>query len=711
MRTDTPLDPYARAPWVEAYPASVPREPVVPNLPLGQLLDEVVARFGPQTAVICRRTRITYLDLKTRVDRLAATLHRLGVHPGDRVAIVLPNTPEFVVSFFATLRLGAVAVPLNPFSTPAELGVQLADSGAQVAVCIDRAVPALQEVRSRTKLREILVTSLAEAGSTPLGLSKLLPLPAARRRRRELSVPVPKTPGVTRLADALRDPGKGVPHVTVDPDAAALLTYTSGTTGEPRATVLTHHNLIANGYQIGWWLPDVRPGREVALAVLPLFHPFGLVLGLQTTLLLGGTLILVPGLDQSEILAAFDAHSPTLFSAVPAVFRALLDNAELRAHRTAALRVGISIGAPLPPETARAYEQLTSSALVEGYGLAEAAITHAVPVGAARYSGEIGLPLPLTDARIVDPDEPTTVLDVGIVGELAVRGPQVSSRSWGGAGTPSAAGYVLTGDLASMDTGGSFTLVGRIADALHIGGGRISSVEIESAIAALPEVARVGVVAGADGPVAYVQLVSGAELSAGAVLSACERVLAADLVPVRVEFRDALPVTGVGSVLRRLLRTQEAAAATARAAEPQTAAEVDTTAAPAAAPNSPAVTSPVMTPPEVPAKRAPRKVAAKTTATKVPPRKVAPAKAPASKVAVKKATAKAATPARTVTKAPAKAAAKQARAVKATTPTTPTTTSKKPTTPRKKLATPPREDGQASAREVVPVPPHEEDGA
>jgi long-chain acyl-CoA synthetase len=553
------VDDFAAAPWRSAYPASVPRTPTVPDLPIAQLLDEVVARFGPQLALVCGRTRVTYAELRTRTDRLAATLHRLDVHPGDRVALVLPNTPEFVVAFFATLRLGAVVVPLNPLADPAELANQLADSGAQVAICLDRVVATVQEIRGRTKLRHVLVTSLAEATGTPTGLRARLPVPSARRTRRQQVAVVPKAPGVTRLVEALRDPGKGLPRVTVDPEAAAMLAYTSGTTGPPRATVLTHRNLIANGYQVGWWLPDVRPGREVALAVLPLFHPYGLVLGLQTTVLLGGTLVLLPGFDQTEIVGAFDAHSPTLFSGVPALFRALLDNRDLRGYRMGALRAGISIGAPLPSATAEAYERLTASALAEGYGLAEAPVTHAIPMGTAGRSGTIGVPLPLTDARIVDPAEPTTVLGIGEIGELAVRGPQVSSRSWGGAGTPSADGYVLTGDLASMDADGYFTLRARRADTLDLDGAHVSPVDIESVIAELPQVLRVGVVAGADGPIAYVQFATGEQLDVEEIRAACAQRLAPELVPVRVEVRASLPLTGVGTVLRRALRALEPA--------------------------------------------------------------------------------------------------------------------------------------------------------
>lgn len=559
MTGSAAADPYRARPWTAAYPPSVPAIPTVPRLSLGALLDEVAARFGAQPALICRHTRLTYAELSARVNRMAATLHRLGVHPGDRVAIVHPNTPEFVVAFLAVARLGALAVPLNPLAPADQLEAPLIDSGARIVVCIDTAAAAVHQVRDRTSVREVLVSTLGEADGTATGWRSVLS--AARARRSAHAAGGAKGAGVTRLAAALRNPGRGVPRISVDPDTPVLLAYTSGTTGAPRPTVLTHHNVIANGYQLGWLLPDVRPGREVVLSVLPLFHPYGLVLGLLPGVLLGGTTVLVHGLDQRELLAAFDRHAPTLFSAVPAVFRALLDSDDLRPQHGAGVRTAISVGASLPSAVADEFERRTSSVLLEGYGLAEAPLTHAVLHGRGRADGLIGVPLPLTDVRIVAPDNPTAVLPVGRVGELAVRGPQVSTGSWGGAGTPSAAGYIVTGDLAVMEPDGNFTLVARVADALRIGDQLVGPERVESVIVALPQVARAGVVQVAGVLVAYVEAVEAAEpISAGDVRDACTCALPSQLVPAHVELLPALPRTGIGTVLRSALRDQAAAA-------------------------------------------------------------------------------------------------------------------------------------------------------
>ena len=632
----TPADPYAAVPWRTSYPDSVPADPVVPALALGQLLDEVVARFAPRPALVCRRARLTYSELHGSAAQLSNALHKLGVRAGDRVALILPNTPQAVIGFFAAVKLGAVAVPLNPYSGREELSAQLADSGAEIVICLDRVAADVLAVRDRTKVREVLTVSLAHASG--LRERSRLRLTNGQRLRAALSAPVPKGTAVRPLSDALKNVPMVAPKVEVDPHSAAVLAYTSGTSRAPRAAVLTHHNLVANGHQIGWWLPAVRPGREVTLAVLPLFHPYGLVLGLQTTLLLGGLLVLVPGFDQREVLTAFDTLGPTLFSGVPGMFRGLLDNPGVRAYRTVPLRAGVSIGAEIPAATAEAYEQLTGSSLLAGYGLTEAPVTHVNPPGAGR-PGSIGVPLPLTEARIVDPHAPTTVLAPGEVGELAVRGPQVSDRSWGGSDSPSAAGFTLTGDLARMDGDGFFTVVGKRSDVLEVAGSSVDCRVVEEVIAALPGVARVGAVmagAGAGGVVGYVQRVpagrgenAAPELDAQDILAACAQLPAA-LVPIRVEFVEDMPLTAVGTVFRRSLRAREAERI--RDDPP---------------PESPPESPPDPVPAAVPAK-APRKRAAKPAPAKSTPRKTAPIedmpRSPARKAPVKKAPVKRAAP-------------------------------------------------------------------
>jgi long-chain acyl-CoA synthetase len=600
---------YADKPWLASYPPEVPGDYEFPEVPLTRLLDDAAASFPTTTALAFLGTRITYRELKEQVDRFATALAGLGVTKGDRVALVLPNCPQNVIAFFAALRLGAVVVEHNPLYTETEMAHQLADCGAEVVVCLDKVYDTVAAVRGRTSVKHVVVASVVDYLPAKERLLLQLPVAKAKRTKAEITAPVPKgTKTFLRLLAAAKTPAR---QVAVDPrNDLALLQYTGGTTGLSKGAKLTHYNLVANAYQNRLWLPDVQAGREVTLAVLPLFHAYGLTVCMNLTVLIGGTLVLIPKFDLPAVFKAIDEFKPTLFPGVPPIYKAIVDSPEVRRHDLKSIKACISGAMKLPLETQEQFEKVSGGRLVEGYGMTETSpSTHGNPVYGKRKIGTIGMPLPGTECKVVDQDDPSKEVPIGEPGELLIRGPQVFSGYWNRDDeTPlTDDGYVLTGDVARMDDEGYFEIVDRKKELIIAGGFNIYPSEVENVLFSLEGVADC-VVAGVpdryrgETVKAYVVRQPGSTLTEEDVVAHCAEHLTAYKVPKIVEFRESLPRTMVGKVLRRVLLEEERAKA--ESAEP-----------------------------EKPARKAPAKRAA---ATKAPAKKAAPAK-PAKKAAAKKA--------------------------------------------------------------------------
>ena len=318
---------YAARPWLAHYPPGVPADLDVPLVPLTQLLDDSAEAYPDRTALAYLGAQVSYRELRQQVDRFATALSGLGVAPGDRVAVILPNCPQHVVALFAVLRLGAVVVEHNPLYTSPELRHQLADSGAKVAVCLDRVYPTLAGVLAETAVEHVVVTSLADYLPAVARLRLRLPLPRSRKARREVLSPVHAGAGVQHFAALLRRAAGPAPQADFDPvTTLALLQYTGGTTGTARGAMLTHTNLVSNAHMNRLWDPAARPGEEVTLGVLPLFHAYGLTVALTSTILTGGTLVLMPRFDVDQVFAAMDRWRPTSFPGVPPLYRAISDS-------------------------------------------------------------------------------------------------------------------------------------------------------------------------------------------------------------------------------------------------------------------------------------------------------------------------------------------------------------------------------------------------
>ncbi|MCW2679824.1 MAG: Long-chain-fatty-acid--CoA ligase [Frankiales bacterium] len=659
---------YADRPWLASYPPGVPADFDFPKIPLTRLLDDAASSFPTGTALAFLGTTITYRELKEAVDRFAAGLARLGLAKGDRVALVLPNCPQNVIAFYAALRLGAVVVQHNPLYTEAELRHQLADCGATVVVCLDRVYGSVAAVRADTALEHVITTSIADYLPTATKLKLRLPLAKAKRARAEMTASIPKGAPVTPFLSLLKG-GDGARQVQLDPETdLALLQYTGGTTGASKGAMLTHYNLVSNAYMNRLWDTGATAGKEVSLAVLPLFHAYGLTVAMNATVLLGGTLVLLPRFDIDQVFAAIDEWKPTMFPGVPPIYKALADSPKVRSHDLRSIRLCVSGAMKLPTEIQDQFEKISGAALVEGYGMTETSpSTHCNPVGGTRKPGSIGLPLPGTHCKVVAQDDPSVEVPLGEPGELAIKGPQVFRGYWGREDTSGVFtddGYVLTGDVAVMDEDGFFSIVDRKKELIIAGGFNIYPSEVEEVLFRLPGVQDAVVVGLPDkyrGETvkAYVVAAPAAGLSEGDVADHCRRELAAYKVPKVVEFRESLPRTVVGKVLRRVLLEEERAKQGAQ--EVPASVPGGRTRAAAAANKAPAKRAPAKTAEAAPARRAPAKkkaaaapAAASAPVKKTPARKPTTRSAPAAEAigpAVKKAPAKRA-PARKAAEGP-----------------------------------------------------------
>jgi len=541
-------------PWVRFYDDGVPAHLTYPDILLHHILEESARKYPRLTALLFFGRQITYAELDVLASRFAAGLQRLGVRQGTPVSIHLPNSPQFVIAYYGILKAGGIAVPHNPLYTEREIEHQLKDAGVEVAVTLSQFFPRVAAAAGRTGVRHVVFTGINEY--MPPHLRLLYPIKAKREGQW-----VRVTPGrgvlpfSALLADAPPQP------VAVSPDDPALYQYTGGTTGVPKAAVLTHRNLVYNTLQAAAWFPGSGHAGERAMAVLPFFHIYGMTSVLNFSLRLGMAIILVPRFDPEMVLHAVHRHRPTVFHGVPTMYSTLLNHAKLAHTDMRSIQTCISGAMGLPQEVQRRWEAVTGGRLVEGYGLTEAApITHCTPVVGYRKPGSIGVPFPDTDARIADAETGRT-LPVGEVGELAVRGPQVMrgylNRPEETAGVLRD-GWLFTGDIARQDPDGFFFIVDRKKEMINVGGLKVFPREVEEVLYEHPAVREAAAIPAPDpmkGEVvkAYVALREGAAASPEELIAFCRQRLAPHKVPKAVEFRDTLPKTLIGKILRRAL--------------------------------------------------------------------------------------------------------------------------------------------------------------
>jgi long-chain acyl-CoA synthetase len=560
-------------PWLDNYPPGVPEHVTVPKASLAGLLDDAARDFPHAPALHFEGRTTSYAQLAEQARRCAGALSGLGVGKGTRVGLILPNCPQAVVALFGALRLGATVVQNNPLYTERELGHQLGDAGVEVVVCLDLVYERVKALRGQTAIREVIVTSVLD--ELPAVKRALAPY---TKRGKAATASLAKDEPIRRWRELLGSAPQGpAAAAEVDPDRdLALLQYTGGTTGVSKGVMLSHANLRANVEQVRAWFPDADPGREVMMAVLPFFHVYGLTVCLLLGVRIGAALVLLPRFDLDGVLSAIGRFRPTLFPGVPTMYVAINNAVEKGGHDLSSIKACLSGAAPLPMEVAERFERFSGGRLVEGYGLSESSpVAIANPIYGKRKAGTIGMPLPDTIARVADPSDPDRSMPTGEPGELAISGPQVMQGYWNRPEETAQVlrdGWLLTGDMAVMDDEGYFAIVDRKKDLIIAGGYNIYPREVEEVLYEHPKVLEVCVAGVPDayrGEVvkAFVVLREGEQATVEEMREFAKARLAAYKVPRTVEFRDELPKSLIGKVLRRALVEQEQAKAAARQAE------------------------------------------------------------------------------------------------------------------------------------------------
>ncbi|MGV3713596.1 long-chain-fatty-acid--CoA ligase [Pseudolysinimonas sp.] len=553
----TVTDP--KRPWLDSYAEGVPHELPLPTTSLADLIAESVRTYPDRPALEFFGRETTYAELGHQIDHVAEGLRKLGVSKGDTVALVLPNCPQHVVAFYAVLRLGAIVVEHNPLYTPRELRHQFEDHGAKVVIAWDKMVATIQDFPADVAVDHIVSVDMTRA--MPLRMRFLLRLPIAKAResRAALTTTVTGTVPWEKLFShdhlAADVPGPSV-------DDVALIQYTSGTTGHPKGATLTHLNLGVNAAQARAWVPDVPRGTSVVYAVLPLFHAYGLTLCLTFAMSMGARLVMFPRFDPDLVLPVIKKRPATFLPAVPPIIERLTVAAKERGVSLDGIQISISGAMPLSASVVEPWEAETHGYLVEGYGLSETSpVLMANPVAPTRKAGTVGLPLPNTEVRVIDPETGKEVA-AGEPGELQVRGPQVMKGYWKKPDETAAVfdgDWFKTGDIVQLDEQGFVKIVDRIKEMIIVGGFKVAPSEVEDTLRGLDGVADIAIVGiptadGEEEVIAAVVPEKGKTVDAEALRAHARSILTPYKVPKRVVTVDELPKSLIGKVLRKKVR-------------------------------------------------------------------------------------------------------------------------------------------------------------
>lgn len=555
-------------PWLKFYEPHVPEHIDYPDIVLTEALQQTAQNYPRRSAIIFKGASISYEEFNRLVNRFAAGLQSLGVKKGDRIALLLPNCPQYPIAFYAVLRIGGILAPCNPLYQAPELKRQVADSGAEVMVTLSSLYPLVKTVRNQTALKHVIVAQIKTY--FPPHLRVLFSL--LREKKMGHHADISSDANTYWFTDLLKKGEQAPKPVAVSGDDVAVLMYTGGTTGISKGAMLTHRNILVNAYQCKVWL-NARDAEHTTMVQMPLFHCYGMTTGMNFSVLSAGTMVLVPDpRDVDDIVKTLTHSKPTLYPGVPAIYNAINNYPKIQTHNLKSIRLCISGASGLPVQVQKRFQDLTGARLVEGYGLSEASpVTHANPLFGENRIGTIGLPWPDTNVKIVDVDSGTRVLGVGETGELCIQGPQVMKGYWNMRHEtenvlkpdPSGLPWLYTGDIAMMDQDGYFRIEDRKKDMiLGMGGFNIYPREIEEVLYMHPKVleaAAVGIPVEDRGErvKVFIALKPGEKATAEEIIAFCREQLAPFKVPKFVEFRDSLPKTIMGKPLRRELRDQE----------------------------------------------------------------------------------------------------------------------------------------------------------
>jgi long-chain acyl-CoA synthetase len=556
--------------WLRHYEQGVPWQLTIPDQPLTWLLDQAVKRHPGQTAIIYYGTKLNYAQLSSFANRFAIGLQKLGITKGDRVAIALPNVPQYPIAFYGALKAGAVVVPTNPLYTAREMQHQMSDSGARILIMLDDFYPIVRSIRGETALEHVILTSPADY--LPPLLHSLYPLsqrsahhPEPRLSEKELREDK-KLHIMSGMLQTQAKSGIEVFNLPVPAtgDDLAVLQYTGGTTGISKGAMLSHRNLLANAIQSRCWTPNTIEAGEICLCVAPFFHSYGLTVGMNLSILACATMVLLPRFKAKDVLKTIRQYHPTLFPGIPTMYLAILREAGKNTEQLSSIKYCISGAAPLPAKIQQDFETATHGRLVEGYGLSEASpVTHCNPLNGNARNGSVGLPFPNVDSAILDP-KTGEILPPGEVGEIVVKGPNIMQGYWNRKEETDNIffnGWMHTGDLGKMDEDGYFYIIERAKDLILASGFNVYPREVEEVLFQHPAIQEAAVAGVSDEyrgetVAAFIVLKPGilaSEEIKQDIIAFCKQNLAAYKVPKILEFRTELPKSLIGKVLRREL--------------------------------------------------------------------------------------------------------------------------------------------------------------
>jgi len=555
---------YFKKPWLKSYEPGVPATINYEEIIMPDILDRTAATYPEKAALIFQGYSITYRQMKDMVDRFATCLTDFGVKQGDAVAILLPNMIPQVIAYYATLRIGAITVLNNPLYSDRELEHQFNDSGSKVLVTLDLLGNRMIDLRPKTKVKQIVYTSIGDY--LPFPKSLLFPLVA---KKKKMAADVKAAPDVYKWKDCIAKYGPNPPRPKVGFEDVAMYQYTGGTTGVSKGCMLTHANLSKQIQQAEAWFRRFKKGDEVCLGALPIFHVFGMTGAMNISVHMGWVDVLIPRPQPPQLLEAIRKFRPTFAALVPTMYIGMLNHPDLKKTDMSCIKGAFSGSAPLPVEVIHEFERLTGAVIVEGFGMTETTpVTHVNPfAGGARKVGSVGVPLSDTEARIVDLETGLIDMPVGKPGELIVKGPQVMK---GYLHMPEETAYTLrngwcfTGDIATMDEDGYFYIVDRKKDMIISGGFNIYPRDIDEVFYEHPKVQEacsIGIPDPKRGENVklFIVLREGETATQEELIEYAKTKLATYKLPSEIEFRKELPKSTVGKVLRKELKAEEMA--------------------------------------------------------------------------------------------------------------------------------------------------------
>jgi long-chain acyl-CoA synthetase len=555
---------YLSKPWLKSYEKGVPETLKYEEICMPDILDRTAKQFPDKTALIFQGFTLNFKELKDMVDRFATCLAAFGVKQGDAVALLLPNVIPCVAAYFAVLKIGGLVVMNNPLYSDPELEHQFNDSGSKVLVTLDLLGNRMIDLRPKTKIKQIVYTSIGDY--LPFPKSLLFPLVG---KKKKLAADVKPAPDVFKWKDCIAKYSAAPPAVKVGFTDVAMYQYTGGTTGVSKGVMLTHSNLSKHTQLAQAWFPKFTKGTEIMLGALPYFHVFGLSVSMNFAIYMAWAQVLVPRPQPEPLLEAIAKFRPTFAPLVPTMYIGMLAHPNMKKTDMSCIKGAFSGSAPLPVEVIHEFEKITGATIVEGFGMTETSpVTHINPfAGGARKVGSVGVPVPDTEARIVDLEDGVTDMPVGERGELIVRGPQIML---GYKGKPEETantlkdGWIYTGDIATMDEDGYFYIVDRKKDMIISGGYNVYPRDIDEVYYEHPKVQEacsIGIPDPKRGESAklFVVLKEGQTATQEELIEYGKTKLAAYKLPVEVEFRTELPKTNVGKILRKTLKAEEMA--------------------------------------------------------------------------------------------------------------------------------------------------------